>query len=227
MTTATRFFGLNDFLSQLIERFTKSKDQITKQDVQRAVRQALQAQDTLQKLTSFGERVETARNHLSGPAWTTSHGKDAFLRHVYGDAPSYQWFLLDLDEEPTTEQWRSIADQIWPDGNMPMQMWADDGWPQVGAIETEGRTRINDCLQLRIRGASQVVTELRIGSKVLPLFGAGWTELWSNSSWEPNTPFLRFDHLYEHGLPYETFAGEVEHHEKTLRTLKYGPSADE
>ncbi|MDC1205484.1 hypothetical protein N8083_01400, partial [Candidatus Pacebacteria bacterium] len=228
MTTATRFFGLNDFLSQLIERFTKSKDQITERDVQRAVRKALQAQDTLQKLTSFGERVETARQHLNGPAWTTSHGKDAFLRHVYGGVPSYQWFLLEIDENPTADDWQSIANQIWPDGNnMPMQMWSDDGSPQCGALEIEGRTRINGCVQLRVRGARQVVTEVRIGSKVLPLFGAGWTELWSNSSWEPNTPFLRFDDLYEHDLPYASFAEEVGHHEKTLRALQYGPSADE
>ncbi len=225
MATATRFFGLDEVLSSFIERF-KSKDQITQRDVQRAVRDALETQNILQKLSPFGERIEVARKYLNGPAWTTSHGKDAFLRHIYGGVPYYQWFLLAIDENPTADDWQYIAKRIWPDGNMPNQMWSDDGSPQCGALEVEGRTRINGCMQLRVRGARQVVTELRIGNKVLPLFGAGWTELWSNSSWEPNMPFLRFDHLYEYGLPYETFAIEVEHLQKKLRTLQYGPSVD-
>lgn len=225
-TTATQsLFTLPDFLARLITR-RKTKNEITERDVQRAVREALSTQYILQKLNAFGKRVEKARAHLNGHDWTASHGKDTFLRHVYGGVPGYQWFLLDVDKEPTAEQWRSFADQIWPDSNMPAQIWSDNGFPQAGALEVEGRTRINDCVQLRVRGARQVVTELRIGDKILPLFGAGWTELWANSSWEPNTPFLRFDHLYEHGLPYESFTREVEHHEQTLRALKYGPPAD-
>ncbi len=226
MATATRIFGLTDALTAFIKRF-KTKDEITQRDVQHAVRDALATQDILRQLTPFGERVESARNQLNGTTWTSANGKDAFLCHVYGDVPCYQWFLLAIDENPTADEWKSIANQIWPDDrNMPMQIWADDGSPQCGALEVEGRTRINGYMQLRVRGARQVVTELRIGSKVLPLFGAGWTELWLNSSWEPSMPFLRFDHLYEHGLPYETFAIEVEHLQKKLRTLQYGPSAD-